>query len=66
MKIEKEMKNKLIEQRLHTLKSRYFELELDRVALEATDNLEELDMVVKRMGDIEKACKAVEAIKIGE
>ena len=63
MKIEKEIKQQLKQQRLNQYKKRYFELELDRVALIANKDLEGAKATEIRMQAVEDAYNAVSNIK---
>ena len=64
MIIEKEIKEPMIKQRLDVLKRRYFELELDRVALEAAGDTEGVTATIIRMQAVQAAYEAVEAIPV--
>lgn len=64
MNIEKEIKQPMKEQRLQQYKKRYFELELDRIALLANEDKEGATEVEKRMQSVQSAYEAVEAIVI--
>lgn len=64
MEIETDLKTQLKTQRLQNLKARYFELELDRVALEANGDTEGTNETAKRMDSVQKAFDAVNAIVV--
>ena len=64
MIIETEIKTQLKAQRLEQLKRRYFELELDRIALEATGDTEGAKATLDRMENVQKAFDAVESIQV--
>jgi hypothetical protein len=64
MIIEKEIKEPMKKQRLEVLKRRYFELELDVVALKATGDTEGVEITIKRMQAVQAAYEAVEAIPV--
>jgi hypothetical protein len=64
MNIEKEIKQQLKTQRMDQLKRRYFELELDKAALEATANEDAVKETVLRMDQVQKAYDAVEKIPV--
>lgn len=51
-------------QRLEVLKRRYFELELDKVALEAAGDTEGVEATIKRMTSVQAAYEAVDAIPV--
>jgi hypothetical protein len=64
VKIEKEIKEQAKKNRLQQLKMRYFDLEMDKIALEAVGNFEDAKLVAKRMEDLLKAYAAIEAIDV--
>lgn len=66
MKIEKEIKGPVIEQRLQYYKKRYFELELDKIALLANRDTEGVKEVEEKMRSFKIAYEAIEAINIEE
>lgn len=66
MKIEKEIKERAKAQRLQQLKMRYFELEMDRIALEAVGDKEAAALVKERMEGVQKAYKAIEALDVNQ
>lgn len=66
MDIETQIKTELKTQRLNQLKRRYFELELDRVGLEANGDINGVEAIVKRMDTVQRAYDAVNAIDTGE
>ena len=62
MDIETSIKTELKNQRLNQLKRRYFELELDRIGLEANGDTNGVEAIVKRMDTVQRAYDAVNAI----
>ena len=62
--IGKEIKQPMKDQRLDQYKRRYFELELDRVALLANEDTVGAEEVVKRMSAVEEAYNAVNKIDV--
>lgn len=63
MDISPEIKERAKAHRLQQLQIRYFELEMDRIALEVNGDTEGAKETVKRMEAIEKAYQAVESIE---
>lgn len=62
MEIEKEIKDKLKQQRLLELKQRYYSLELDKIALETVNDHSGIKDIEQRMKSIEKAYEAINAL----
>jgi cytochrome c-type biogenesis protein CcmH/NrfG len=62
--IGNEIKQSMKEQRLDQYRRRYFELELDRVALLSNQDVVGAAEVVKRMTAVEEAYNAVDSIVI--
>ena len=62
MDINQELKKRAKDHRLEMLQLKFFELEMDRVALIANGDTEGAGAISKRMEAVEKAYNAVEAI----
>jgi len=61
--IDPDLKKRAKANRLQQLQIRYFELEMDRIALEANGDTEGTAETVKRMEAVEKAYRAVESLE---
>lgn len=66
MKIEKELKDQIKSNRLHTLQQRYYDLYLDLISLEAVGNTARAEEIKNEMEKIKKVYQVVEEVKTEE